>query len=282
MASAKLAGMTASEPPFTTASPFLTTPQDLASIPSLVDEPLESRLEIYAYFLGSDSQRSARLFSSSAIPPALYPLCLVLRYLITKEHLRLGESSKRFNWSFKQVWAAVSSGCTAYTVHQALKSNPEATTLPAAGITRDVSASTLEPTTKDIHLQSSLQITLHSAWLLAQTLLLCPTPFDTPPSSLVQGPLFHELSLSKTQVTAESVLQDPNTTRLEKEVLQWVLDGTDEWLAIDVEALRKAKRERKKEEKRSQTSAAAKQAPQPKGGFGLLMLNDDDDNDEDD
>lgn len=241
---------------------LLTTPD--ASAPTLLDQPVDARLEYFAYFLGSDEQRTSSLRSETAIPAALYPLCLVLRYLVVKEQIRLGESSKRFNWSLKQLYAAVSSGVTAYSHHKTLRADPTLTTLSLPESCR--LQPTLEPTTRDIHLHASLQLTILSAWHLAQSLLLCPEPFSTPPSSLVLGYMFHHVSQSTQHITEESIRAEASD--VETAMMLWILDGTRDWLAIDIEALRKAKRDRKKatpkDSKPSQTNANAR------SGFALL------------
>ena len=276
--------MLAAEPPFSLefanggTDELLTTAHSKALI-GLLDEPVESRLQMYAYFLGSDEKRTDALVKSD-IPEPVYPLCLVLRYLILKEQHRLGESSVRFNWSLKQVHAAVASAYLAYTIHEALRKDPTLTAAPQHLSYPDPLS--IEPTTRDIHLQSSIQLTLHSAYQLAQSLLLCPTPFSAPPSALVLGSLFHTIAQSTDEATRESI--SAASTPIEKAMLDWILEGTEQHLAIDVEALRKAKRERKKEEKKLQNAAAEaekKRAASAKqnaarSGFGLLQLDDDD------
>lgn len=278
--------MLAAEPPFqlesntisNSADELLTTAH-AETLVGLLDEPVESRLQMYAYFLGSDEKRTAALVQTD-IPQPLYPLVLVLRYLILKEQRRLGESSVRFNWSLKQVHAAVASAYLAYTVHETLKADPALTSVPKNLSYPD--ALSVEPTTRDIHLQSSIQLTLHSAYQLAQSLLLTPVPFSAPPSALVLGSLFHTIAQSTDEATRESITAA--SSPIEKAMLDWILNDTEQHLAIDVEALRKAKRERKKEEKKLQTAAAeaekkraatAKQSA-VRSGFGLLQLDDDD------
>ncbi|KAJ9477181.1 hypothetical protein PHBOTO_000852 [Pseudozyma hubeiensis] len=277
--------MLAAEPPFSldlssaAATDELLTTLHSASFSGLLDEPVSTRLEVFCFFLGSDQSRSDALLNTQ-VPQPLLPLCLVLRYLVLKEQGRLGESSKRFNWSLKQIHAAVAAAFRAYTIHEALKSDPDLTELPAGLSYPD--ALSVDPTTRDIHLQSSLQLTLHSAYQLAQSLLLCPTPFSAPPSALVLGSLFHSIAQSTEETTRDTIasLSSP----VEKAMLDWILHDTFDHLAIDVEALRKAKRERKKEEKKLQTAAAeaekknianAKQNA-IRSGFGLLQLDDQD------
>lgn len=284
-----LSATRAAEPPFDIQNGNASSTQDelltnahADALIGLLDEPVESRLKMYAYFLGSDDKRTDALLSSSiaSIPQPLYPFCLVLRYLILKEQHRLGESSLRFNWSLKQVHAAVASAHLAYTIHETLKSEPKLTTLPSNLSYPD--ALSVEPTTRDIHLQSSLQLTLHSAWQLAQSLLLCPQPFSAPPSALVLGSLFHKIAQSTDTATRETI--EATSSPVENAMLDWILYDTEQHLAIDVEALRKAKRERKKEEKKLQTAAAeaekkraaaAKQSA-TRSAFGLLQLDDQD------
>ncbi|CDR88299.1 uncharacterized protein SPSC_04126 [Sporisorium scitamineum] len=281
--------MLAAEPPFSIdalspdATEQLLTTAHASSLAGLLDEPLSNRLKIFCYFLASNESRTDALLSSS-IPQPLLPLCLVLRYLILKEQKRLGESSRRFNWSLKQVHAAIASGYKAYTIHETLKADPTLTQLPADLSYPD--ALSVEPTTRNIHLQSSLQLTLHSAYQLAQSLLLCPEPFSAPPSALVLGSLFHTNALSTDDTTLESIAAA--SSAVEKEMLEWVLYDTQHHLAIDVEALRKAKRERKKEEKKLQTAAAEAEKKRAaiakqnaaRSGFGLLQLDNDDEEEE--
>ncbi|SPO20581.1 uncharacterized protein UTRI_00057 [Ustilago trichophora] len=281
--------MLAAEPPFNLdptadsgVGELLTTAHAEALV-GLLDEPVASRLQMYAYFLGSDEKRTEALIKTK-IPEPLYPLCLVLRYLIVKEQHRLGESSVRFNWSLKQLYAAVASGFLAYTIHETLKADTSLTSVPKNLSFPDPLS--VEPTTRDIHLQSSIQLTLHSAYQLAQSLLLCPTPFSAPPSALVLGSLFHTIAQSTDETTRDSIAAA--SSEVENAMLNWILDDTEQHLAIDVEALRKAKRERKKEEKKLQTAAVeaekkrvatAKQSA-VRSGFSLLQLDDDDDEEE--
>ncbi|EST09642.1 hypothetical protein PSEUBRA_000012 [Kalmanozyma brasiliensis GHG001] len=276
--------MLASEPPFTNdAENELLTSSQSATLSGLLNEPESTRLSVYCYFLGSDDARTAALLATS-IPQPLFPLCLVLRYLILKEAQRLGESSVRFNWSLKQVQAAVASGVHAHTVHETLKADPTLTGLPDNLAHPDPLS--VEPTTKDVHLQSSLQLTLHSAYQLAQSLLLCPEPFSAPPSALVLGSLFHTIAQSNDDITREDITT--TSTQVEKEMLDWILRDTEQHLAIDVEALRKAKRERKREEKKVQTAAAEAEKKKAatarqkavRSGFGLLQLDNEDGEDE--
>ncbi|GAC93964.1 hypothetical protein PHSY_001533 [Pseudozyma hubeiensis SY62] len=273
--------MLAAEPPFSldvgssAAIDELLTTSHPASFSGLLDEPLSTRLEVFCFFLASDQSRTDAL-RNSQVPRPLLPLCLVLRYLVLKEQGRLGESSKRFNWSLKQVHAAVAAAFRAYTIHEALKSDSGPTELPAGLSYPD--ALSVDPTTRDIHLQSSLQLTLHSAYQLAQTLLLCPTPFSAPPSALVLGSLFHTIAQSTEETTRDTIAAI--STPVENAMLDWILHDTFDHLAIDVEALRKAKRERKKEEKKLQTAAAEAEKKKNanakqnaiRSGFGLLQL----------
>lgn len=275
-----LSATRSAEPPFdlpgaSSQAEELLTNADADALVGLLDEPVEARLKVYAYFLGSDEKRTDAL-TSSDIPQPLYPLCLVLRYLILKEQQRLGESSVRFNWSLKQVHAAIASAYLSFTAHETLKADPALTSLPSHLSYPE--ALSVEPTTRDIHLQSSIQLTLHSAYQLAQALLLCPTPFSAPPSALVLGSLFHTIATSTDESTRESITAA--SSEVEKAMLNWVLYDTEQHLAIDVEALRKAKREKKKEEKKQQTAAAEAEKKKAaiarqnavRSGFGLLQL----------
>ncbi|KAJ1032115.1 hypothetical protein NDA13_002489 [Ustilago tritici] len=251
-----------------------------------LDEPIQARLKVFGYILASDEKRTDALISSSSkVPEPLYPLCMVLRYLILKEQHRLGESSRRFNWSLKQVHAAVAAGHLAYTIHEALKSDTALTSLSSLSYPDPL---TIEPTTRDIHLQTSIQLTLHSAYQLAQSLLLCPEPFSAPPSALVLGSLFHRISQSTDEATRDSI--SAASSALENAMLDWILHDTEQHLAIDVEALRKAKRDRKKEEKKQQTAAteaekkqraAAAKQNASRSAFALLQLDNGDGEEED-
>lgn len=272
--------MLVAEPPFTNdAVNELLTGAQSATLAGLLDEPVSTRLSVYCYFLGSDDARTEGLLRTS-IPQSLFPLCLVLRYLVLKEAQRLGESSVRFNWSLKQLHAAVASGLQAHTVHETLKADPTLTELPANMTYPDPLS--VEPTTKDVHLQSSLQLTLHSAYQLAQSLLLCPQPFSAPPSALVLGSLFHTLAQSTDDTTREGITAA--SSQVEREMLDWILYDTEQHLAIDVEASRKAKRDRKREEKKVQTAvaevekkkAATARQKAVRSGFGLLQLDNED------
>lgn len=251
----------------------------------LLDEPVEARLKVFAYILGSDEKRTDALISSKTkIPEPLYPLCLVLRYFILKEQHRLGESSRRFNWSLKQIHAAVAAGHRAYTIHETLRSDPTLTSLPAHLSYPD--ALSVEPTTRDIHLQTSIQLTLHSAYQLAQSLLLCPQPFSAPPSALVLGSLFHTISQSTDEATRESIAAA--SSPLENAMLDWILHDTEQHLAIDIEALRKAKRDRKKEKKQQTAAAEAEKKEKAatakqnaaRSAFALLQLDNEEGEDE--
>ena len=275
--------MYVAEPPFSldaamadSADELLTTASS-TTFSGVLDEPLATRLKIFCYFLASDESRTDALLSSD-IPRPLLPLCLVLRYLILKEQKRLGESSKRFNWSLKQVHAAVASAFRAYTIHETLKADPTLTHLPSHLTYPDTYS--VDPTTRDIHLESSIQLTLLSANRLAQSLLLCPTPFSAPPSALVLGSLYPTIAQSTDETTREAIAAA--SSPIENAMLDWILFDTQDHLAIDVEALRKAKRERRKEEKRQQTAAEGEKrraitAEQnvARSGFGLLQLDQD-------
>lgn len=275
--------MYVAEPPFSldaamadSADELLTTASS-TTFSGVLDEPLATRLKIFCYFLASDESRTDALLSSD-IPRPLLPLCLVLRYLILKEQKRLGESSKRFNWSLKQVHAAVASAFRAYTIHETLKADPTLTHLPSHLTYPDTYS--VDPTTRDIHLESSIQLTLLSANRLAQSLLLCPTPFSAPPSAMVLGSLYHTIAQSTDETTREAIAAA--SSPIENAMLDWILFDTQDHLAIDVEALRKAKRERRKEEKRQQTAAEGEKrraitAEQnvARSGFGLLQLDQD-------
>ncbi|SNX81308.1 uncharacterized protein MEPE_00013 [Melanopsichium pennsylvanicum] len=275
--------MLAAEPPFHQETITTDTGNELLTIAhaerlsAILDEPLSSRLSIFAYYLGSSESHFSTL-TSTLIPRPLYLLCLVLRYLVLKEHQSLGESSKRFNWSLKQLHAAVVSGYRSFNIHEKLRSDPTLTSLPSSLSYPDPLS--VDPTTRDIHLQSGVQLTLLSAYQLAQSLLLTPEPFSAPPSALVLGSMFHKIAQSTDEATRESIKAISSPT--ENAMLDWILHDTEEYLAIDVEALRKAKRDRKKHEKKSQLAIAeadknrkvAQKQAAARSGFGLLQLDD--------
>jgi hypothetical protein len=99
-------------------------------------------------------------------------------------------------------------------------------------------------------------------------MLLCPQPLSAPPSALVLGSLYHILVQTIHTDIEHKIAAAASDT--EKAMLDWILDGSDQWLAIDIDALRKAKKERKKKSSSQQQRLVHQNAN--RGSFSLLQL----------
>ena len=185
----------------------------------IASRPLDIRMAVYLHAHGTTE---AQL---EGVKKEHWPLVATLRYLIIKESKRLGESFRKSNFSKLELVAA----------------------LRATGATNVHAV----PTTRTIHLMTMLQLTLQASYHLAQALLLVPEVFPLPPSALVHGEAFHSLALSPINVEEIELAEE------EKTLLGAILaDGNSDLLSIDVEALRKLKRERKKAEKKAESKTS--------------------------
>ncbi|KAN0066561.1 hypothetical protein ACQY0O_000655 [Thecaphora frezii] len=225
----------------------------------------EVRLSLYLYAHSAASASTAVSWDKSYLP-----LLATLRYLIMAERERLGESYLKSNWTKLEVIAAVVSATRPSTI-QALEA-----TVPL-----------LAPTTRSIHLHTSLQLTLLSSYQLAQALRLVPHHFGKSPSQLVNGDAFHRTVLSAPQSTAQE-RYEANLTKVEREMVEFVLsDGVEQMLSIDVEAIRREKREQKrkarkqeKAEKEELQRGARGKVEEKRKANAFAFLNDNENGDE--
>lgn len=237
--------------------------------------PLATRFDLYLHSLHAHTERVR------ALPQEFWPLAASMRFIIIEEAERLGESRKRWNWNRAEVTAAVRAGCAArrmakkpFDVQGAYASSASAPTAVAY------------PTTRNIHLSTMIQLVLEGAHHFAQSLLLTPEPLPLP-HTLHDGPLFHTFLAS-----AETNGDDTATATVGSAdhadvaaVLDAVLHGLDDLLAIDVEEQRRERKaEKRREAKRAAAAAhetkqakAKRAASAPKNAFALLGEQEDED-----
>jgi hypothetical protein len=185
----------------------------------------------------------------NAVPLSVLPLATSLKHIIGTMAAEAGESKKRLNWTLAEVTSAVLAGCHVATVHSARKSK--------SGTKKELLQRSfwVQPTSRAIHVASTLQLVLETADSLASTLLLNSAPSDgddialPPPHALFDGPIFHLLVANEGQRTKEMNISDETQT-LAEQVLQAVLaDGTRDDLAISAEELKRLRKENKKKAK---------------------------------
>lgn len=244
--------------------------------------PPRTRLDIYRHALHSSGE------AMNAVPLSVLPLAASIKHIVSTVAVETGESKKRLNWTLAEVTSAVLAGCHAATVHAA-RQNGSVT--KGQLLQRTFWA---QPTSRAIHVASTLQLVLETADSLASTLLLNSSPSLAhditlpPPHVLFDGPIFHLLIANEGQRTKEMNISN-ETQKLAEQVLEAVLaDGTRDDLAISAEELKRLRKENKKKAKaaaeseqeemktngkksKSPTQGTQKSGVSGKNAFELLM-----------
>ncbi|PWN23975.1 hypothetical protein BCV69DRAFT_279882 [Microstroma glucosiphilum] len=210
--------------------------------------PSRTRLDVYRHALQSAGE------AMNTVPLSVLPLAASLKHIIGTLAAEAGESKKRLNWTLVEVTSAVLAGCHVAAVHSARqgRSGTKTELLPRSFW--------VQPTSRAIHVASTLQLTLETADSLASALLLntSPSPGDDialpPPHVLFDGPIFHLLVANEGRRTKEMNISD-ETQNLAEQVLQAILaNGAKEDLAISAEELKRLRKENKKKAKASAES----------------------------
>ncbi|KDN41673.1 hypothetical protein K437DRAFT_258159 [Tilletiaria anomala UBC 951] len=217
---------------------------------------LETRKDILFCAFGAQTPTFNQLQTS------LQMVAAALRFLVAHEAERLGESSKRFNWTAEEIRAAVLASLWAIRgtlppdVCAKIEKRAEAA-LHAASALRAA------PTTRHIHLTNSIQAVYEAAELLVQSLLLTDalpisyvTAFEPP---LLQAYLFAQGTQSGAGAGAgeAALITLPAVTREEKLVCQVIMEGVEEQLGIDLATARAEKKRAKKQARAAGASAGA-------------------------
>lgn len=199
--------------------------------------PLRTRLELYRHALHSNSSTSAES-TLPEVPLHLLPLAASLRHIIAYTAEAAGESKRRLNWTRVEIAAAVRTGCmTSYVFSQRKVTDPPRPhILPRANW--------VQPTTRGIHLASTLQLMLESSHYLSSSLLLSSEL--SPLHTLFDGPLFQYLLSTSSSTTPAAISLPREVNEQAEEVLKFVLYGHEDDLGIDLAELRKLRKENKK------------------------------------
>ena len=197
------------------------------------------------------------------VPGPLQVFAATLRYIILEEADRLGESSKRYNWTpeelraaiFASVWAA--RDCLAADARQSLEKRADACLKTFAAVR-------LAPTTRSIHLSSAVQANYEAAELLIEALLLVPN-FPQLPTTTFESTLLH----------AKLLAGDGNmgSTAEEKKVYAFIVGGLEHCLGMDIATERANKKKAKKEAKadgQRDTQGSPSATPSRANMFDLL------------
>lgn len=197
--------------------------------------PLRTRLDIYRHALNSS------VTGLPEVPPQLLPLAASLRHIIAYTARVAGESKKRLNWTSAEISAAVKAGCMTSHVFAQRKS---ATSSPTRAHILPRSLWIQYPSTRGIHLASTLQLTLESTHYLSSALLLPDTL--APIHTLFDGPLF-QYFLALSSSSSLSAFNLPNEVGQQvHQVLEFVLHGQEEDLGLDLDEIKRLRKESKK------------------------------------
>jgi hypothetical protein len=191
--------------------------------------PLNIRLDLYLH-----SHRSCTA-EIQALDRSWWPIAAILRLAIQSQAQQLGPTKRKLNWSRDELMAALESASYPKRKAQERKIVPE-----------DVLREVL-PSTRAIHLSSTLQLLLETSHLLAQSLLLPVDVSNWPqPHSLYHGPTFHY----KINEASKEESRSPSTSSKEfNTVFKAIVSGLEDDLGIDVSELRKERKAKKKEAK---------------------------------
>lgn len=232
-------------------------------VPSLTPLlPSRTRLDLYRHALHSGDA------AMEAVPREVLPLATSLRHIITFVAEETGESKKRYNWTLPEVASAVRMGCHIAEVHQQRKRVAEGADRGETAATDNVPTPStpfapvldrslwVQPTARGIHLSSMLQLVMESSHMLAGALLLCPDEVPLP-YTLFDGPLFH-LLLAKGGKVSQAMRISKQTQATANAVLAAILDnGREDDLAIDLEELKRQRKENKRKNKELRASSEA-------------------------
>ncbi|UZJ52319.1 hypothetical protein CBS101457_001639 [Exobasidium rhododendri] len=176
-----------------------------------------------------------------SIPRKWWTIAAILRLSILHEAQRLGPAKRKLNWSRGELIAAIQSAC--HHSYRGSSGNLEKE--------KEIEESSQEavrqvfPTTRAIHLASSVQLLLETSHLLAQSLLL---PVDEKewlrPHTLYHGPTFH---LKMSDAGNDVEMLEKSLKKQERSILDAVTFELQNELGIDVSELRKERKAKKKE-----------------------------------
>jgi hypothetical protein len=227
---------------------------DSSTPPALM--PLETRLDLYLH-----AHRSCTP-AIHALDRPWWPIAATLRLAIQYQARLLGPTKRKLNWSREELIAALQSAS-----HAKSTSHKESDAIPESAF-REVL-----PSTRAIHLSSTLQLLLETSHLLAQSLLLPIDISEWPqPHSLYHGPTFHH------QINEISKEEDRPSAQPNKElntVLKAIIAGLEDDLGIDISELKKERKAKKKEAKEKEKVAVvpvngSKKQAAARNAFALL------------
>lgn len=218
----------------TEASNITTTTTTTSAPVPIVLKPLPVRLDLYLHIHRSCTP------SIQKLSPSWRVIAATLRFLIQQEAERLGPAKKKLNWSRDELLVALESASHA-------SSSESFTAIQESTTTSKVQE--VLPSTRSIHLASTLQLLLENSHLLAQSLLL---PVDVPewpqPHSLYHGITFHRNMFEIENRETSSTFGKKLDSKI-KSVLDAITAGLEDDLSIDVSEQRKEKKAKKKEAK---------------------------------
>lgn len=218
--------------------------------PLLVDLPVQTRLDLYRMALSSGDA------AMESVPLHLLPLAVAVRHIISSIALDYGESKKRFNWTRAEVVSAVRTGCQAWRIHQG-----SAPALPREDWVK-------APSTRAIHVCSTLQLVLDSAHDLAMSLLLFPNELPSP-YLIFDGPLFHLLHENSGNASEAMHLSEQVKQEAQGLVKVVLAEGREDDLAVSAQELKQQRKDKKRKEKtESNVEQPANGGRRSNGGAG--------------
>ncbi len=209
---------------------------------------VETRVELALASLGVSAQTVGQL------PLPLQFSAALMRYLISEEAERLGESTKRYNWTDTEVKAAVfaSTWATRSLLDQSTRTQLEARAQRALD---DIAATRAQPTARSIHLCAVMQSALLTVEHIMQALLLTEAVPILPTSSF-EGSLFHAHLLGQQSNAI-------GATEVERSMYAAIAAGLESLLAVDVATARAEKKKNRKESKASSREGSGASSPVP-------------------
>lgn len=217
--------------------------------------PLDTRFDLYRLALHSSDE------TFDSVPRHLLHLVASLRHIIASIAEEHGESKKRLSWTLPEVKAALYTGVHISAIHQARKRGEQ------EGSRILDKSHWVNPSSRGIHLSTTLQLVMESAHLLSCSLFLSPDELPSP-YTLFDGPLFQYLVANEAQVTKSTGISKQTKTQADQLLAVILGGGHEDDLAIDLEELKRRRKQAKKNKKVEEEAAAAEQSRVNGGGKG--------------
>lgn len=243
--------------------------------PPVALSPLSVRLDVFLH------AHRACTPAIKALPQEHTMVAGALRAIFVSEAERLGPGRTRHNWSYSELLVAVQAAVQAQAARKSVQEGE------ALGRREDVSD--VLPSSRAVHLASTMLLVLRTSHHLAQALLLTRETgaMDIHPHACFDGPFFyagmariHEAGDRPDNKEEHEAGAPPLASSLSSTIVHAITGGYTDALGIDAVELKRERKTKKREAKmarmheRHETSGAPSQAASPRrlayNSFALL------------